>query len=191
MRAESWFGKEAVGYKSMTDRQWYAVHTYSGHENKVKTNIERRADSMNLKDKIFRILVPTETELRTRAGKRQEVQRKVFPGYVLIEMVLDETTWYLVKSTTGVTGFVSSGNKPVPLQEKEVQAILDAIEAPDRKPKVKWSKEEVVRVVAGPFTDFTGKVEEVNIQKEKLKVLISIFGRDTPVELDFAQVERL
>jgi len=175
----------------MSERQWYAVHTYSGHENKVKTNIERRAESMNLKDKIFRMLVPTETELRTRGGKRQEVQRKVFPGYVLIEMILDDTTWYLVKSTTGVTGFVSSGNKPVPLQDKEVQAILDAIEAPDRKPKVKWSKEDVVRVVAGPFTDFTGKIEEINLHKEKLKVLISIFGRDTPVELDFAQVERL
>ena len=175
----------------MTEKQWYAVHTYSGHENKVKTNIERRAESMNLKEKVFRILVPTEAELRTRAGKRQEVQRKVFPGYVLIEMVLDEETWYLVKSTTGVTGFVTSGNKPVPLQDREVQAILDAIEAPDRKPKVKWSKDEVVRVVAGPFTDFTGKIEEVNVQKEKLKVLISIFGRDTPVELDFSQVERL
>jgi transcriptional antiterminator NusG len=175
----------------MTDKQWYAVHTYSGHENKVKTNIERRAESMNLRDKISRILVPTETELRTRAGKRQEVQRKVFPGYVLIEMVLDENTWYLVKSTTGVTGFVTSGNKPVPLQDKEVQAILDAIEAPDRKPKVKWSKEEVIRVVSGPFMDFTGKVEDINVQKEKIKVLISIFGRDTPVELDFAQVERL
>ena len=180
-----------MGWLRMAEKQWYAVHTYSGHENKVKTTIERRAESMNLKDKVFRILVPTETELRTRAGKRQEVQRKVFPGYVLIEMVLDDTTWYLVKSTTGVTGFVSSGNKPVPLQDKEVQAILDAIEAPDRKPKVKWSKEDVVRVVAGPFSDFTGKIEEVNIQKEKLKVLISIFGRDTPVELDFAQVERL
>ena len=106
-------------------------------------------------------------------------------------MVLDEATWYLVKSTTGVTGFVSSGNKPVALQDKEVQAILEAIEAPDRKPKVKWSKDEVVRITSGPFTDFTGKIEEVNVQKEKLKVLISIFGRDTPVELDFSQVERL
>jgi len=175
----------------MAEKQWYAVHTYSGHENKVKTNIERRAESMNLKDKVFRILVPTEAELRTRGGKRQEVQRKVFPGYVLIEMVLDEATWYLVKSTTGVTGFVSSGNKPVPLQDKEIQDILDAIEAPERKPKVKWSKDDVVRITAGPFTDFTGKIEEVNVQKEKLKVLISIFGRDTPVELDFGQVERL
>ena len=175
----------------MADKQWYAVHTYSGHENKVKTNIERRAESMNLKDKIFRILVPTETELRTRAGKKQEVQRKVFPGYVLIEMLMDDSTWYLVKSTTGVTGFVSSGNKPVPLQDKEIQAILEAIEAPERRPKVKWSKDDVVRVTAGPFADFTGKIEEINVEKEKVKVLISIFGRDTPVELEFAQVETL
>jgi len=175
----------------MADNRWYAVHTYSGHENKVKTNIERRAESMNLKDKIFRILVPTESELRTRGGKKQEVERKVFPGYVLIEMVLDENTWHLVRSTTGVTGFVMSGNKPVPLQDNEIQDILDAIESPDRRPKVKWSKDDVVRVTSGPFTDFTGKIEEVNAEKEKLKVLISIFGRDTPVELDFGQVERM
>lgn len=146
---------------------------------------------MSLKDKIFRILIPTEQEFRTRAGKRQEVQRKVFPGYVLIEMVLDDATWYLVKSTTGVTGFVTSGNKPVPLQDQEIQDILERIESPDRRPKVRWSKDEVIRVTAGPFTDFTGKIEEVNAQKETLKVLISIFGRDTPVELEFTQVERL
>lgn len=175
----------------MAEVQWYAVHTYSGHENKVRTNIERRALSMNLNEKIRRVVVPTETELRTRGGKRQEVQRKVFPGYVLIEMELDDTTWHLVRSTTGVTGFVSSGNKPVPLQDDEIQAILKVLESPDRKPKVKWSKDEIVRVTAGPFTEFTGKIEEVNVQKEKLKVLISIFGRDTPVELDFSQVERI
>ena len=175
----------------MADKRWYAVHTYSGHENKVKTNIERRAASMNLKDRIGRILVPTELEIRTRGGKKQEVQRKVFPGYVLMEMVLDDQTWYLVKSTTGVTGFVTSGNKPVPLQDDEVQTLLEAIDSPERRPKVRWSKDDVVRVTSGPFADFTGKIEEVNVQKEKLKVLISIFGRDTPVELDFTQIERL
>lgn len=175
----------------MAEKQWYAVHTYSGHENKVKTNIERRAESMNLKDRVFRILVPTEAEYRTRNGKKHEIQRKVFPGYVLVEMILDDQTWYLVKSTTGVTGFVSSGHRPVPLQDREIQRILDAIEAPDRRPKVKWSKDEIVRVNSGPFTDFTGKIEEVNVEREKLRVLISLFGRDTPVELDFAQVERI
>jgi transcriptional antiterminator NusG len=173
------------------ERNWYAVHTYAGHENKVKTTIERRAESMNLKDKVFRILIPTEQELRTRAGKKREIQRKIFPGYILIEMVLDDSTWYLVKSTTGVTGFVSSGNKPVPLQEKEIANILQAVEGPRQKPKVLWEINQVIRVTAGPFADFTGTIQEVNVQKEKVKVLISIFGRDTPVELDFTQIEKI
>jgi transcriptional antiterminator NusG len=173
------------------EKNWYAVHTYAGHENKVKATIERRSESMNLKDKIFRILIPTEQELRTRSGKRQEIQRKIFPGYVLVEMVLDDSTWYLIKSTTGVTGFVSSGNKPVPLQQKEIDNILQALEGPRQKPRVLWEKGQVIRVVAGPFAEFTGTIQEVNAAKEKLKVLISIFGRDTPVELDFTQVEKI
>ncbi len=172
-------------------RHWYAVHTYSGHENKVMTNILRRAESMSLRDKIFRILVPTESELRTRAGKKTEVKRKLYPGYVLIDMILDDSTWYLVKSTTGVTGFVPPGSKPVPLQEREVKDILDTIEGNVPAPVIKFEKGEVVRVTSGPFTEFTGKIEEVNADKEKLKVLISIFGRDTPVELDFQQVEKV
>jgi len=173
------------------DRNWYAVHTYAGHENKVKTTIERRAESMNLKDKIFRILIPTEQELRTRAGKKREIQRKIFPGYVLIEMVLDDSTWYLVKSTTGVTGFVTSGNRPVPLQEKEIANILQAAEGPRQKPKIQWETGQVIRVTSGPFADFTGTIQDVNVHKEKLRVLISIFGRDTPVELDLTQVEKI
>jgi len=172
-------------------RHWYAVHTYSGHENKVMNNILRRAETMSLRDKIFRILVPTESELRTRAGKKTEVKRKLYPGYVLIDMILDDSTWYLVKSTTGVTGFIPPGNKPVPLQDREVKDILEAIEGNVPAPVIKFEKGEVVRVTAGPFTEFTGKIEEVNADKEKLKVLISIFGRDTPVELDFQQVEKV
>src|SRR5919107_828565 len=168
-------------------RHWYAVHTYSGHENKVKTNIERRAESMQLKDKIFEILVPTEAEVRSRGGKKTEVKRKVFPGYVLIDMVLDDATWYLVKSTTGVTGFVSSGNKPVPLQEREIREILATVKGEAPRPRAIWEKGQVVRVNSGPFADFTGKIEDVNEHREKLRVLISIFGRDTPVELDFNQ----
>lgn len=173
------------------EKNWYAVHTYAGHENKVKKTIERRAESMNLKDRVFRILIPTEQELRTRAGKKREIQRKIFPGYVLIEMVLDDSTWYLVKSTTGVTGFVTSGNKPVPLQEKEIANILQAAEGPRPKPKVQWETGQVIRVTSGPFSDFTGTIQDVSVPKEKLRVLISIFGRDTPVELDFAQAERI
>lgn len=173
------------------EKNWYAVHTYAGHENKVKTNIERRAESMNLKDKVFRILIPTEQEIRTRGGKKREVQRKLFPGYVLIEMILDDSTWYLVKSTTGVTGFVSSGNKPVPLQGDEIANILEAVEGPRQKPRVQWESAQVIRVTSGPFAEFTGTIQDVNVQKEKLRVLISIFGRDTPVELDFTQVEKI
>ena len=172
-------------------RHWYAVHTYSGHENKVMNNILRRAETMSLRDKIFRILVPTESELRTRGGKKTEVKRKLYPGYVLIDMILDDSTWYLVKSTTGVTGFIPPGNKPVPLQDREVKDILEAIEGNVPAPVIKFEKGEVVRVTAGPFTEFTGKIEEINADKEKLKVLISIFGRDTPVELDFQQVEKV
>lgn len=174
-------------------RHWYAVHTYSGHEDKVKKNIERRAETMNLKDKVFRIEVPKDTEIRNRNGKKTEYKRKVFPGYVLVDMILDESTWYLVKSTTGVTGFVSSGNKPVPLQDREVREILDAIDPANAatRPKKLWEKGQVVRVTSGPFSDLTGKIEEVNDQKEKLRVMISLFGRDTPVELDFNQVEKI
>jgi transcriptional antiterminator NusG len=172
-------------------KTWYAVHTYSGHENKVKTNIERRADSLGLKDKISRIIVPTEEETRNRNGRRTTIKRKVFPGYVLIEMELNDQTWYLVKNTIGVTGFVSSGNKPVPLQEHEVRSILDAIETGGVQTRPAWQKGEVIRVTMGPFADFNGTIEEVNTDKQKAKVLISIFGRDTPVELGFNEIERV
>lgn len=172
-------------------KHWYAVHTYSGHEDKVSKNILRRAESMGLSNKVTKVLVPKETETRKTAHGVRETQRKVFPGYVLVEMELDDQTWYLVKSTTGVTGFVSSGNKPVPLQEKEVQLILQSLEGNAPAPVAKFEKGEVIRVVSGPFTDFEGTIEEVNLDKEKLKVLISIFGRDTPVELDFQQVEKV
>jgi transcription termination/antitermination protein NusG len=163
-------------------RNWYAVHTYSGHENKVKLTIEKRAETMGLKSKVNRILVPTDTEVRNRNGKKTEYKRKVFPGYVLIDMVLDDETWYLIKSTTGVTGFVSSGNKPVPLKDSDVKEILNALDPNNAgaRPRRVWEKGQVIRVI-----------EEVNDQKEKLRVMISLFGRDTPVELDFNQVEKI
>ena len=173
-------------------KAWYAVHTYSGHENKVKTNIERRAASLpEVKEQIGRILVPVEEEIRNRNGRRATIKRKVFPGYVLIEMELNDQTWYLVKNTIGVTGFVSSGNKPVPLQEREVQNILDQLEGKGVSLTPAWQKGEVIRVTTGPFADFNGTIEEINTDKQKVKVLISIFGRDTPVELDFGQIERV
>lgn len=172
-------------------KAWYAVHTYSGHENKVKTNIERRAESLRLRDRIGRILVPVEEETRNRNGRRTVIKRKLFPGYVLIEMELDDQTWYLVKNTIGVTGFISSGDKPVPLQESEVQNILTAVAEGGITTMPQWQKGEVIRVTAGPFADLTGNIEEVDSEKQKVKVLISMFGRDTAVELELNQIERV
>ncbi len=173
-------------------KSWYAVHTIAGHENKVKDVLTRRAQVEGLWEyDIFQILIPTEREMQTRNGKRYEMDRKVFPGYILVQMQLTDDAFKLVKSTSGVTGFVQSGNKPVPLEEYEVRRIMTNLEASKETPKVAWQKSEAIRVVEGPFSDFTGKIEEVNAEKEKLKVLINIFGRDTPVELDFNQVEKL
>lgn len=173
-------------------RAWYAVHTFAGHENKVKNIIERRAKIEGVWDyRIFDIIIPTEQEMRTRGGKKTLVKKKVFPGYILVEMVLDDTTWTLIKSTSGVTGFVSSGNRPVPLTDSEVQQILDRLEQSKVKPRVAYNKGDAVRVTSGPFADFTGKIEDINVEREKLRVLMTIFGRDTPVELEFTQVEKL
>lgn len=172
-------------------RSWYAVHTLSGHEKKVKTSLEKRArDNRFWERDIYEVLIPTEVELKTRNGKRVEVEKKVFPGYVLVSMALTDDTYKLVKGTTGVTGFVSSGNKPLPLEDREVRRILNNIETSKEAPKVVWNKGDSIRVVEGPFSEFEGKIEEVNSDREKLKVLINIFGRDTPVELEFTQVEK-
>lgn len=168
------------------------MHTFAGHENKVRRIIERRAQIQGLWDqRIFKILIPTEQELRTRGGKRTVVQRNVFPGYILVEMTLDDDTWALIKSTSGVTGFVSSGEKPVPLSEREVRDILDSLDTGKAKPRVAWKRSDSVRVTSGPFADLTGKIDEVDVDREKLRVLINIFGRDTPVELDFTDVEKI
>lgn len=173
-------------------RSWYAVHTIAGHENKVKDVLTRRAQVEGLWNlDLFEILIPTEREMTTRNGKRYEMDRKVFPGYILIQMSLSDEAYKLVKSTSGVTGFVQSGNKPVPLEEYEVRRIMSNLETSKETPKASWNKGDAIRVVEGPFSDFSGKIEEVNAEKEKLKVLINIFGRDTPVELDFSQVEKL
>jgi transcriptional antiterminator NusG len=173
-------------------RSWYAVHTFAGHENKVKRIIERRAQTQGLWDsKVFGILIPKEQELRTRSGKQTVIERNVFPGYILVEMILDDETWALVKTTSGVTGFVSSGDKPVPLSDREVKAILESLDQTKQRPRVSWQRAESVRVISGPFTDFTGKIDEVDVDRQRLRVLINIFGRDTPVELEFTDVEKI
>jgi transcriptional antiterminator NusG len=175
----------------LDDRQWFVIHTYSGYENKVRTNLEHRVDSMGVQDKIFQIVIPTEEEVEIKDGQRRTVQKKVFPGYVLVEMIMGDDSWYVVRNTPGVTGFVGSGNRPMPLQDAEVKAILKQMKMETPKVKVSFSKGERVKVVDGPFTDFIGVVDEINPERGKVKVLVSFFGRETPVELDFLQVSRL
>jgi len=174
-----------------TGQRWYVIHTYSGYENKVKTNLEHRINSMDMGDKIFQVLVPTEEEIEIKNGKRHPVEKKVFPGYVLVEMIMGDDSWYVVRNTPGVTSFVGSGNKPTPLTDGEVRAILRQIKLDAPKYKVAFTKGEAVRVTDGPFTDLHGVVDEVNPERNKVKVLVSIFGRETPVELDFLQIEKL
>jgi transcription termination/antitermination protein NusG len=187
-------GADAPLPKAKDNRNWFVVHTYSGYENKVKANLERRIHSMGMQEKIFRVLVPMEDEVEFKDGKRKITPKKVFPGYVLVEMIMDDQSWYVVRNTQGVTGFVGSpgpGEKPVPLQDKEVKTILKqmGIEAP--KLKIDFKKGDRVKVTSGPFFDFTGVVDEIAPEKDRLRALISIFGRETPVELEFFQVEEV
>ena len=172
-------------------KQWYVIHTYSGYENKVKANLEHRIESMGVEDQIFQVLVPMEEEIEIRNGQRQTVNRKVFPGYVLVEMAMSDESWYVVRNTPGVTSFVGSGNRPLPLDANEVKKILKQMGVETPKFKVQYSKGQSVRVKDGPFAEFIGTVDEVNPEKNKVKVLVSIFGRETPVELDFLQIEKL
>lgn len=176
------------------EKRWYVVHTYSGYENKVKTNLEKRVESMEMQDKIFRVLVPTEDEVVNKDGKRKTVTRKVYPGYVLVEMIQTDDSWYVVRNTPGVTGFVGStgsGSKPTALLPEEVEAILKHMGIDEPKPKIEFELKETVRVKVGPFANFVGTVEDIIADKGKLKVHVNMFGRETPVELDFSQVERL
>jgi transcriptional antiterminator NusG len=175
----------------LDERQWYVIHTYSGYENKVRTNLEHRVESMGVQDKIFQIVIPTEEEVEIKDGQRRTVQKKVFPGYVLVEMLLSDDSWYVVRNTPGVTGFVGSGNRPTALQDAEVKAILKQMKMEAPKVKVSFSKGERVKVVDGPFVDFLGVVDEINPERGKVRVLVSMFGRETPVELDFLQVSRI
>ena len=173
------------------EKQWYVIHTYSGYENRVKANLEHRVKSMDVGDKIFEVVVPTENEVEIKDGQRRTVARKVFPGYILVHMALTDESWYVVRNTPGVTGFVGTGTKPIPLEENEVKAILKQMEAETPRVKVGFAKGQSIRIIDGPFLDFIGVVDEINAEKGKVKVLVSFFGRETPVELDFLQVERL
>lgn len=172
------------------DRKWYVVHCYSGQENKVRHAIEQRIETMGMQDKIFDVVVPTEEEIEVREGKRRTVERRVFPGYILVQMKMDEDSWYVVRNTPGVTGFVGMGNEPTPLRPEEVNQIMHRMEAEAPKIKVTFRPGQKVRIVDGPFNDFIGTVGDIDMEKAKVRVLVSFFGRETPVELDFLQVEK-
>jgi len=171
--------------------QWYVVHCYSGYENKVKKNLEHRAESMGMQSRIQQVIVPTEEQIELRDGQRRVVERRIYPGYVLVEMVLDEESWYVVRNTPSVTGFVGIGNKPTPLRQDEVDRIMRRIEAEEPVAQVKVKVGDKVRIVEGSFTDFSGTVDEVYPDKGKARVLVSFFNRETPIEVDLLQVERV
>ncbi len=171
-------------------RAWYVVHCYSGYENKVRHNLEQRIESMGMKDKIFDVVVPTEEEIEVKEGKRRTVERRVFPGYILVNMVLGEESWYVVRNTPGVTSFVGQGNTPLPLRPEEVSQIVKRMEAEAPRIKVTFRQGERVRIVDGPFNDFRGTVSEIDMERAKVRVMVNFFGRETPVELDFLQVEK-
>ena len=173
------------------DKKWYVIHTYSGHEERVKKNLEQRVKFMDTGTEIAQVVIPTEEEIEVKGGRRRTITRKILPGYVLVQMKMDETTWSVVRNTPGVTGFVGSGNTPTPLQEKEVSEILKQMSAEAPKVKVGFRKGQSVRVTDGPFIDFVGVVDEINTEKGKAKVLLSLFGQETPVELDFLQIDKL
>jgi transcriptional antiterminator NusG len=171
-------------------RAWYVVHCYSGYENKVRYNLEQRIESMGMKDMIFDVVVPTEEEIEVKEGKRKTIERRVFPGYILVNMILTEESWYVVRNTPGVTGFVGMGTQPTPLRPEEVAQILKRMEAEAPRIKVTFKPGERVRIIDGPFNDFRGTVSDIDMERAKVRVMVNFFGRETPVELDFLQVEK-
>lgn len=169
---------------------WFVIHCYSGYENKVRHNLEQRIETMGMKDMIFDVVIPTQEEIEVKDGKRRTVERHIFPGYVLVNLILTEESWYVVRNTPGVTGFVGMGNSPTPLRPEEVAQIVKRMEAESPTVKVTFKQGERVRIIDGPFNDFRGVVSEIDMERTKVRVMVSFFGRETPVELDFLQVEK-
>lgn len=172
-------------------KDWYAIHTYSGYEERVKKNLEQRTKFMDSEDEVAQVIIPTEDEVEIRGGQRRTISKKILPGYILVEMVMTDQSWNIVRNTPGVTGFVGSGGKPVALSEEEVEQILKQMRAETPKVKIGFRQGQSVRVTDGPFADFVGIVDEIGTEKGRVKVLLSLFGRETPVELDFLQIENL
>lgn len=184
-------GHVVINQNAPENAYWYVVHTNSGHEARVSENLRQRVETMNLEDRIFEILIPIQDRVVIKTGKKQTVKEKIFPGYLLIKMILDDAAWLAVRTTAGITGFVGAGTKPTPLSEVEVKNIENFISSPAPKYKTKFSLGEAVRITDGPFADFLGSISEIDEEKGKVKVLVSIFGRETPVELDFLQIAKV
>ncbi len=182
---------EPTGELPADERAWYVVHCYSGYENKVRYNLEQRIDTMGMKDKIFDVVIPTEEEIEVKDGKRRTLERRVFPGYILVNMIMSEESWYVVRNTPGVTGFVGMGNTPAPLRPEDVSQIIKRMEAEAPRIKVTFKQGERVRIIDGPFNDFRGVVSEIDVERARVRVMVNMFGRETPVELDFLQVEKV
>jgi transcriptional antiterminator NusG len=182
--------EDAPAAEEDDERAWFVIHCYSGYEKKVRHNLEQRIETMGMKDKIFDVVIPTQEEMEVKDGKRRIIERHVFPGYVLVNMILTEESWYVVRNTPGVTGFVGMGNDPTPLRPEEVSQILRRMEADAPHVKVSFKPGERVRIIDGPFNDFRGTVSELDLEKNKVRVMVNFFGRETPVELDFLQVEK-
>jgi len=174
-----------------TDRGWYAIHTYSGYENAVARNLKQRIESLGMEDRIFDVVVPTETKIKIKGGKRVEEEEKIYPGYVLVDMAVTDDSWYVVRNTPRVTGFVGSGVHPVPLLQEEVDSLFKRMNSDTVKHKIDLSVEDHVMIIDGPFKELEGKIGEVDEDRGKVKVLVSMFGRETPVELDFLQVKKM
>jgi transcriptional antiterminator NusG len=183
--------EEVKPHTPSDDAKWYIVHTYSGHENKVSKSLKQRIESMGFENRIFDIIVPVRDTVKVSSGKKETVKEKIFPGYVLVKMILDDESWLLVRTTQGVTAFIGAGNKPTPISDKEVQAIQKFMATEEPLYKTAFVTGEAVKITDGPFTDFLGTIDNIDEAKGKLKVLVSIFGRETPVELDFLQVSKL
>lgn len=181
----------STGQQENLGRRWYVIHTYSGYENKVKRALEKRIESLDMRDKIFRVVVPTMEETEIKNGSRKTVARKVYPGYVLVEMMMTDESWYVVRNTQGVTSFVGSGNKPTPLIEDEVGRIMKQMETEAPKIRTSFQVGQAVKIVDGPFSEFTGTIDSIDNTRNKVIVMVSIFGRETPLTLDFLQIERI
>jgi transcriptional antiterminator NusG len=172
-------------------RRWYVLHTYSGYEENVSRNLKQRIESMDMEDKIYNVLIPTEKKIKIRNGKRKIVTEKIFPGYVLVEMVVTDDSWYVVRNTPNVTGFVGSGTTPTPISDEEVKSLQKRMGVDEPKYKIDVSVGSAVRIIDGPFKEFEGKVSEIDESRGKVKILVSMFGRETPVELDFLQIKKI